>query len=258
MMSSAPPEMTKLELAPQRAMFAMEFIDPIRGGLVAEGLQVTAEGLRAPTVTPSNRFVWLDRSPLVEPPAEPPTDRQIRVEAISARGMFAPFEEVIRVPAHRAGMRADQLMFRRRLRPTGLYDPPAGVTGVGGMLVEDEVSKTPVPGVRIRILFSYAEGLELFTGGYTAFSDEKGRFIAAVRGLGDVRPDPDPAAPGTFLAWLRLKRGGEVRAFGPLSLRPGRLTRPEALLNWTELPTPEAAIKASSCNSKTVSAGDEL
>jgi hypothetical protein len=257
-MTGAPPEMPRLHLAPQRAMFAMEFVDPIRGGLVAEGLRVTAEGLRAPTVTPSNRFVWLDRSPLVDPPVDPPVDRQIRVEAVSVREMFAPFEELIRVPAYRAGMRADQLMFRRRLRPTGLYDPPAGVTGVGGMVVEDEGSKTPVVGARIRILFLYAEGMELFTGGYTAFTDRKGRFIAAVRGLGDVRPDPDPAAPGTFLAWLRLKRGGEVRAFGPLSLRPGRLTRLEALLNWAKLPSPDAVIKASSCNRKSEFAGDEL
>lgn len=257
-MTGAPPEMTILKLAPQRAMFAMEFVDPIRGGLVADGLQVTAEGLRAPTVTPSNRFVWLDRSPLVDPPPDPPVVRRIRVEAVSGREMFAPFAEVIRVPAHRPGMRADQLTFRRRLRPTGLYDPPAGVTGVGGMLVEDEVSKTPVAGARIRILFLYAEGMELFTGGYTAFTDPKGAFIAAVRGLGDVRPDPDPAAPGTFLAWLRVKRGAEVRAFGPRSLRPGRLTRLEALLSWAELSTPEAAIKASSCNSKSEFAGDEL
>ncbi|HEX8241796.1 MAG TPA: hypothetical protein VF574_18825 [Allosphingosinicella sp.] len=257
-MTGTTPEMSRLELAPQRAMFAMEFLDPIRGALVAEGLRVTAEGLRAPTVTPSNRFVWLDRSPPADPSAVPPADRRVRVEAVCARGMFAPFDEMIRVPAYRVGIGADQLRFRRRLRPTGLYDPPAGVTGVGGMLVEDKDSRTPVVGARIRILFLYAEGMELFTGGYTAFTDRRGGFIAALRRIGDVRPDPDPAAPGTFLAWLRLKRGAQVRAFGPLSLRPGRLTRLEALLDWAKLPSPEAVIEASSCNRKSVFAGDEL
>jgi hypothetical protein len=229
-MASAPDRM-KLDLAPQRAMFALEFRDPIRGGLVADRLRVAADGLRPPTVTPSNRFVWLDRGP--------PADRRIRVEAVSTDGRFAPFEEMIHVPAHVDGVPAAALIVRRRLRPTGLYEPPPGTIGVAGMLVEGGGSRAPVTDARIRINFRYAEGMETFAGGYTAFSDRKGGFAAVVRCLGDVRPDPDPRFPGTFQAWLRLKRGSEVRVSERLSLRLGRLIRLPALLEWAVLLPPE-------------------
>lgn len=221
------PDMIRFALAPQRAMFALELIDPIRGGPVGTGLRVAAAGLAPPALTPSNRFVWLDRGP--------PEERRIRIEAVSVDGRFAPFEDMLRVPAHEEGVKAAALLFRRRLRPTGLYEPPTGMIAVGGMLVEDDGSPAvAVAGARIRIQFRYAEDLETFSG-CTAVSDPKGRFIAVVRRLGDVRPDPDRQFPGTFRAWLRLKRGGEVRVSPLFSLRLGRLTRMAAPLKWAEL-----------------------
>ena len=230
-MATLPPETMKLHFVPQRAMFALEFRDPIRGGPVAKGLRVSADGLRPPALTPSNRFVWFDR--------DPPEERWIRVKADSTDGMFAPFEETIRVPAHVAGTTAAALTFRRRLRPTGLYEPPPGSIAVGGMLVEDAGPPKPVPGVRIRIQFRYAEGEETFRGGYTAFTDSRGGVTAVVGRLGDIRPDPDGKQPGAFEAWLWLKRGSEVRVSEPMTLRLGRLTRLPALLKWAELLPPE-------------------
>jgi hypothetical protein len=230
-MASIAPGMERLDLAPQRATFAVEFVDPIGGGLVTRGLRVTADGLAPPTVTPSNRFVWVDR--------DPPVDRRIRLEAVSVDQMFAPFAEVIDVPAHIPGRPIRSLIFRRRLRPTGLYEPPQGMTGVAGMLFEGDGSNEPVADVRVRIHFRHAEGLETATGRYTGFTDSKGRFTAVVRRLGDVRPDPDPDVPGTFNAWLTLRRGEEVRVFETLSLRLGRLTRIMAPLKWARLARPD-------------------
>ena len=226
-MPGSTPDMIPLRLAPQRALFGVEFRDPIRGSPIGEGLRVTAEGMRPPTLTPSKRFVWLDR--------DPPVERRIRVKAVSTNGMFAPFEELFRVPAHVGDVKPAALLFRRRLRPTGLYEPPEGMIAVAGMLVESRDSREPVPGVRVRIQFHYAEGLETFRGGYTAFTDAKGRFAAVVRCLGEIRPDPARHDPTAFEAWLWLKREGGVRITAPLPLRFGRLSRLAEPLNWAAL-----------------------
>lgn len=230
-MASIAPGMQRLELAPQRATFAVEFVDPIGGGLVTKGLRVTADGLAPPTVTPSNRFVWVDR--------DRPANRRIRLDAVSVDQMFEPFGEVIDVPAHIPERPIRSLIFRRRLRPTGLYEPPQGMTAVAGMLFEGDGSIAPVADARVRIHFRHAEGLETATGRYTAFTDSRGRFTAVIRRLGDVRPDPDPAVPGAFDAWLTLRRGGDVRILAPLSLRLGRLVRMTAPLEWAALPPAE-------------------
>lgn len=224
-MASAP-DMIPLELAPQRAMFALEFRDPIRDVLVAAKLRVAAEGLGRPIVTPSNRFAWLDR--------DPPADRRIEVEMESTDEMFVSERKVIDVPAHRGAVQAKDLIFPWQLRPTGLYEPPQGMVAVGGMLVESRESRAAVEGVGIRIHFHHAEGMT-FTGPYRAVTDGKGRFIAVIGRQGDVRPDIDPYSPGTFkMAWLTLERGDEVRV-SPLSLRSGRLLRIPAPLEWATL-----------------------
>ena len=211
------PYMMPLKLAPQRAMFALEFRDPIRGELVADGLRVTAEGLGPPTVTPSNRFVWVDR--------DLPADRRIRIEVVSTNRRFARVEMPVDMPAEGLAV---------PLTPTGLYEPPAGMVAVGGMLVEGAGSRTAIEGASIRIHFRYAEGMERFTGPYRAVTDHKGGFMAVIGPLGDVRPDPDRDNPGTFKAWLLLQRGDEVRV-SALSLRPGRLVRIAAPLEWAAL-----------------------
>jgi hypothetical protein len=143
------------------------------------------------------------------------------------------------VPAHRPGVPARALIFRRRLVPTRLYDPPPGMIAVGGMLVEDDGPPVPVAGVKVRIHFRHAERLALFRGGYTAFTDDKGGFTAVVRRLRDVRPDPAAGPPGTFEAWLSLRRGDDERVSEKLPLRLGRMSRIAKPLRWAALAPPE-------------------
>jgi hypothetical protein len=225
-MAIAAPEMVKLGLAPQRAMFALELIDPIRGMPVSAGLAVTAEGLRAPALTPSNRFVWLDRGQ--------PIGRSVRVKVLSADGMFASYEEVLDVPANEAEVATSALIFRRTLRPTGRYEPPVGMIAVGGMLVEGGGSRLPLAGAEIRIHFSYADAMETFVG-IPSFSDARGGFVAVVGPLGDVRPDPIRERPDSFMAWLTVAVDGVIRTTPPQALRFGRLNRLPALLEWAAL-----------------------
>lgn len=223
-MAGIPSHMMRLNL-PQRPMLVVELTDPIRGVLVARDMRVTAEGYRPPTVTPSNRFVWPDR--------DPPKARRIRLKAESTNGMFAPFEALVDVPANVVGVPASDITVAHVLEPTGLYEPPPGMIAVGGMLVEDAGAPKAVEGVRVRIHFHHAEGMETFTGPHEAVTDPKGRFMA-VTGPLDIRPDPNPALPGTFKARLTLARGDEVRVKA-LSLRPGRLFRIPAPVEWAAL-----------------------
>jgi len=227
-MAGIPSHMMRLNL-PQRPMLVVELTDPIRGVLVAGDMRVTAEGYRPPTVTPSNRFVWPDR--------DPPKARRIRLKAESTNGMFAPFDALVDVPANVVGVPASDITVAHVLEPTGLYQPPPGMIAVGGMLVEDAGPPQAVAGVRIRIHFSQAEGMEPFTSPRAAVTDRNGAFMA-VTGPLEARPDPDPKRPGTFEARLTLARGDEVRVKA-LSLRPGRLFRIPAPVEWAALQPPE-------------------
>jgi hypothetical protein len=123
----------------------------------------------------------------------------------------------------------------RALRPTGLYEPPEGMTGVAGWLVEDR-NKVAVPGAEISLAFRHA-GNQIFVSGYKAVSDAEGRFVAVANDLGDVVPDPAP--PGSdagILAWLVAARPQSPSRFsGFLPLRSGRLARIAAPLQWKDL-----------------------
>jgi len=113
---------------------------------------------------PSGRYVWLGRNP--------PTVRSIKVKAVSMRGEFAPFEEVLRVPAHLPNVPAAALLFRRVLMATGLLEPPPGLTAMGGQLV-DGAARTAKAGVRVEVqLREFPTGPGLNEGAiFTSSSD---------------------------------------------------------------------------------------
>jgi hypothetical protein len=215
----------------RRVMLAVEFVDPIRGSVVGDGLRVKADGLGAPLRPPSGRFVWLDR--------DPPAARSIKVMAEATQGEFAPFSETFAVPAHFPGVRADKLLFRRPLVATGLLDPPAGLTAAGGQLLE-EPSKTPLPAVRISVqLRQPATGPDLndgttSTSAYVATTDPRGGFVAVITDLGSIVPERQ--ADGTATLWLRLTRpGGGVRFSHLLPVRIGQFLRLPEPLVWRDL-----------------------
>jgi hypothetical protein len=218
-----------LDRVQRRVMFAMDFRDPVTRLPVTNDLRVAAEGLCAPIRAPSGLFVWFD--------LDPPAQRDIKVTAISASGRFADYEEVITAPEHVPNIPASSLCMPRTLRPTGLYEPPEGLTGVAGWLVEDE-GMAPVPGAEISIAFRHA-GNQDFVSGYKAVTDAGGGFVAVANDLGDVRPDPaPPRSDSDILAWLVVTRSAPPSRFtGFLPLRAGRLTRATTPLRWKDLQT---------------------
>lgn len=209
----------------RRVMFAMDFRDPVTG-LGITCLEVVAEQLGPPIRPPSGRFVWLDHNP--------PAARNVRVIARSPKRRFADFDEVIAVPAHAPNTPAKDLIFSRRLTPTGLYDPPEGLTGAAGWLVEDG-ARVPVAGASVSLGFRHSV-TQTFTSGYQALTDSGGRFVAVANDLGDIRPDPaPPGGPAGILGWLVVTRGTETRFSGLQPLRAGRVERIHAPLHWATL-----------------------
>jgi hypothetical protein len=210
-------------------MFAMDFRDPVTGRPVTDGLRVAAEGLGPPVRAFSGPFAWFD--------FDPPAERQIRVTATATDGRFADYDELITAPAHVAGIQAASLLMPRVLRPTGLYEPPEGMTAAAGWLVEDE-AMAPVAGAEVSLAFRHA-GNQDFVSGYKAVTDASGGFVAVANDLGDVRPDPaPPKSDGDVLAWLVIGRADAPPRFTDfLPLRSGRLVRLAAALNWKDLAT---------------------
>ena len=213
----------------RRVMFAMDFRDPITRLPVTDDLKVAAAGLGAPVRAPSGLFVWFDM--------DPPAKRDIKVTAISPSGRFADYEEVISAPEHVPDIPASSLLMPRTLRPTGLYEPPEGMTGVAGWLVEDE-TMAPVAGAEVSIAFRHA-GNQDFVSGYKAVTDAGGGFVAVANDLGDVQPDPaPPKSDADILGWLVVTRSASPSRFTDfLPLRAGRVARIAAPLLWKDLQT---------------------
>ena len=220
---------SNLDRTQRRVMFAMDFRDPVTRLSVTEGLQVAAEGLGPPVRARSGLFVWFD--------LDPPAQRQIRVTAISTSNAYLPYEEVITAPAHVPNVPASSLCMPRTLRPTGLYEPPEGLTGAAGWLVEDE-ALAPVADAELAIALRHA-GNQDFVSTYLAAADAAGGFVAVANDLGDVRPDPaPPGAEANILGWLVVTRPSLPPRFtGFLPLRAGRLVRLAAPLLWKDLAT---------------------
>jgi hypothetical protein len=213
----------------RRVMFAMDFRDPVTRLPVAADLKVAAEGLGPPVRALSGLFVWFD--------FDPPAPRDIMVTATSTKGWFADYAEVIAAPEHVPDITAASLCMPRILQPTGLYEPPEGMTGVAGWLVEDE-QMAPLVGAEISIAFRHA-GNQDFVSGYKAITDAAGGFVAVANDLGDVQPDPaPPKSDADILGWLVVTRSAPPSRFtGFLPLRAGRLVRIAAPLLWKDLQT---------------------
>ena len=218
-----------LDRTQRRVMFAMEFRDPVTRLPVTDGLQVAAEGLGAagPCALRPVRLVR-SRSAGAAPDQG---DRHLHEQS------YLPYDEVITTPEHVVGIPASSLRMPRVLRPTGLYEPPEGLTGAAGWLVEDE-AMAPVADAELAIAFRHA-GNQDFVSTYQAAADAAGGFVAIANDLGDIRPDPaPPGADANILGWLVVTRPSLPPRFtGFLPLRAGRLARLAAPLLWKDLAT---------------------
>lgn len=202
----------------RKVVLGLELVDLLSGAPVTQGLKVDAEGLGAPRrVTPAG-FVWLLNG---EPKAQ-----TVVVRVVSTDLRFRDRTLTIKLPANDGLTKPHQFGRRRLLRPTGLTLPPPGLTAVAGMLIDGAEPPGAIADARIRIQLRDL-GTQTLTGSYTAVSDARGAFVAAVPNFHKAvtTPAPAPAPEGSVVAWLEIRRGGLTRYTGPLAVRPGRLLR---------------------------------
>jgi hypothetical protein len=225
-----------LEMPPdvvrRRVMFALEFIDPVTGRVVGDGLVPRVKNLSPPFQAPGGRFVWLD--------VDPPAQRQIHVDLTIRNPMYAPPSDPIdfTAEANDGSVEPAILLQQWTLTITPRYVPPAGITSAVGMVVENAASKAPLAGIELSLALLHT-GNQVFVGARKAVSDAGGAFTAIADGLGDIVPDPaPPTESGDIRAWLAVTRPGAppVQRFTNfLPLRLGRLTQLRETVRWAEL-----------------------
>jgi hypothetical protein len=213
---------------PRRALFALELVDPVTGLLAGAEMEVSLPGLRLPRVSSEGRLVWTD--------FDPPAPRSVSVAGRSRRGIFATFDRHFALPARQPRQPAAHLIRRVNLRPTGLYEPPPGVLAAAGMLIEDAAGRAPVQRAGVRLQLRHSDGATTIGAPRSAWSDERGGFVAVMGDLGFQTPEFSAKPEPRLLGWLRVRRPGlGVRFSGTFPLRNGRLHRLPEPLVWAAL-----------------------
>lgn len=222
----------------RRAMFALEFIDPVTGRIVGDGLRPSVDGLPAPRKGQSGRFVWLEDGA--------PVERDITVKLAIDNPMYGqptqPSDLTFTVPANDASVPPSALLKRFTLSLSARYFPPEGVTGVTSMIVEAVNDATPLTDAAFALCVLHDED-QRFTSNREVRCDGGGAFIAFVDDLRDIVPQPAPKdLDGDILGWLRVTRPESQARFTKfLPLRRGRMTQLRERIVWAELheQTPE-------------------
>ncbi|HYJ81697.1 MAG TPA: hypothetical protein VEW26_02505 [Allosphingosinicella sp.] len=210
------------DLILRHLMLALEFVDPLGGKAVGSNLRVTVDGLGPPRLVAGRRFVWLLDGK--------PEARTYSVKATATDGRFRDFAGTVKVPANDGNSKPHLFGHRLLLQPTGLNAPPAGLTAVQGMLIDDHDPPGGIADAEIRIELRDLS-TNTFTASYAAHSDARGGFVAAAPDFDKVvptaAPPPVPGGPPaperSVVGWLKIDKGGDVRFTGRLALRAGRL-----------------------------------
>lgn len=211
----------------RRVMFVLELHDPVTGTLMGDDFEVRAEGLGAPRLTRQGALVWLD--------IDPPADRTVIVRATARSGQFAAFEEELQVPKRTQSDRVRPT--RRELRPTGLYQPPAGRLAAAGMLIEEESVRKPLPDAEVVLILSPSRLGGEIRSTFVSRTDERGGFVAVSAGFDGNTPlqAPRPAPDGSVTGTLEVTWRGLQRQTKALALRCAQLNHlPEPLI-WADL-----------------------
>jgi hypothetical protein len=221
---------TQADHITQRVVFALELLDPITGRAVSDRIIPKIKNLPPPVLTPSQRFVWRETGA--------PKARQVDVALEIKNPMFgAPSLPMhFSLPANDGTTAPSALLGQAVLSTTSRYKPPAGMTGVTGMIVSSDAAAVPVPGVAVRIVLSHDGETALFTSSHVAVTDANGEFCTVVQGLSDEKLDPDPLVPGALLASLVLEKSGltKRREIVP-SLSNGRISQGNTRLGWPDI-----------------------
>src|ERR1700741_1074820 len=109
------------------AMFALELVDAVTLSRVSNGVKVTADGLRGkPTINASGLFVWLQEVGNLQKISIEPGQLPYEDVEIAAADLQNPFMTI-------------------ELQPRADYAFSAGITGLRGTLIEQQVVAPQIP-----------------------------------------------------------------------------------------------------------------
>lgn len=216
------------DLIERRLMVALEFIDPVTGRVVSEGLHPSVEDFPSVMLTRSGRFAWL----LDGPPVTPAVDVRLNIRNPMYGPPAAPL--FFQVKPNDGVTRPEALLESFALTTTVHYRPPDGMVCVVGTLIEGGGSTAAKPGMKVSIEVTHDKGTGIFVSTHAAVTDATGAFAAVLQGVTNEKPDPVPAGlPGAIKAELVIEEPGDVRrrAVTP-AIRLGRVTYLTEKIKW--------------------------
>ena len=222
---TAPGITTGGDVIPRSVLFVLELVDPVTNSPVGSAFEVTAQGLRAPSLTQAGQFVWLH--------LDPPAERDVAITAVAHAGDFAPWQAVRTVPARVIGQ--PPTLLRELLQPTGTYRPPEGRIAAAGMLIDDTTARQPIVGAEVvLVLDADTLGAEMRSS-LTAITDARGGFVAVGTGFLDrvPLPAPHPVPDGSVMGRVEVTWQNATRS-RPVTLRAGKLNYLSDPLIWGE------------------------
>jgi hypothetical protein len=209
----------------RRSLFAIELLDAATLERVSQGIKVTAEGLQnKPVVNHGGVFVWMqeDIAPLQKVTIDP--------------GVL-PYEKIERVPADLTLPPDPRPLTTIELPPRVDYAFAAGVTGLRGTLIEDNVvPPVPVQNAAVRLSWLDDDDVTWRDAPTISHTNSKGDFVSILRFAPTEKPNLDN---GAVTVRLRVRRNGNERSSADFKLLQGRVTDPSTLdpltFAWDEL-----------------------
>lgn len=209
----------------RRSLFAIELLDAVTLERVSQGVKVTADGLQnKPVVNSGGVFVWLqeDITPLQKVTIDPGT---------------LPYEKLEREPAELTLPPDPRPLTTIELPPRIDYVFAAGVTGLRGTLIEEQVvPPEPVQNAEVSLRWLDDDGITFRDAPTISHTNSKGDFVSILRFAPTERPFLNN---GSVTVRLRVRRNGNERSSTDFTLLQGRVTDPSTLdpltFAWDEL-----------------------
>ena len=209
----------------RRSLFAIELLDAVTLERVAHGVKVVAEGLQGkPVVNHGGVFVWMqeDITPLQRVTIDPGT---------------LPYEKLEREPADLTLPPDPRPLTTIELPPRIDYPFAAGVTGLRGTLIEENVvPPVPVENAEVGLRWLDDDDVTWRDAPTISRTNSKGDFVSILRFAPTERPKLDN---GSVTVRLRVRRNGNERSSADFKLLQGRVTDPSTLdpltFAWDEL-----------------------
>jgi hypothetical protein len=209
----------------RRSLFAIELLDGVTLERVSTGVEVVAEGLQnKPVVNHGGVFVWMqeDIAPLQKVTIDPGT---------------LPYEKLEREPADLTLPPDPRPLTTIELPPRIDYLFAAGVTGLRGTLIEDNVvPPVPVENAEVSLRWLDDDDVTWRDAPTISHTNSRGDFVSILRFAPTEKPNLDNAS---VTVRLRVRRNGNERSSADFKLLQGRVTDPSTLdpltFAWDEL-----------------------